>query len=289
MGVSGTAKSTASVYLSKHVKQKSRRFVVSLKPYKTATPIELDDSIFERFSTKHKSTLVLDDLNKPTEKTAKIIRRLLVETSRHLNVRVIIIVHSINNNNITQFLPHIATFLIAGHVNNRLIFEEFIRAAHLNKDAARAKWQEFAPSAKFGQFLVLDPCQQFTILDMLGRQTSKKGSEKQQDENEQRKIRIRSRTTDIVTSLDEDPKIKIALMNYIFHSLSYDIVSEEDLSIDVASKRERVKASLPDVLFYVTTKTNARVPDNVFKVIQFIFKKVSVPRLFVQNQSLKID
>lgn len=288
-GCSGSGKSKLSVVLSRHVKNKKRRFVVSKKSYPSATPIELDDDIFDRFSTQFNSTLVLDDLNKPTDKEIKIIRRLLVETSRHKNLRVIIIVHSILKNRISEFLPHFTQFLIGSHPNNRLIFEQLISALKLeDKTAARTAWSNFRATQGKDKFLYLDESQQFSLFEeMEKKKNSQTKAEKADSSAEERRERITRLTTEIVSVLDEDPKSKIALMNHLFQTLPFDLVCD-DLSMHIKSSRgRRMSASLPDILYFITTGKDVRVPDNVYMVIKCIFENVSVPRLFVQNRNLK--
>lgn len=275
LGVSGTRKTSVSIHLTKHINSKTRRFAVSNKPYPSATRANLDQTVFESLSKN--SSIVIDDLKSPTDRQSKIIRQLLVETSRQHAVRVILIAHSISHNNISQFVPHFTHILVGFHPQNRLLFFEVAKALQYDRERAKLEWQRFAVAASKGDFLMVDEGERFSLF------TPSDGKNAVATENV-RIGKIKQLTTDIVSALSEDSKLMIALMNYLAHTLGFNFVSEIDLTISVNTPRGRKTATLPDVLYYVTHETP--IPVNVLHVLRFIFRSINIPRLFVQNKNL---
>ena len=286
VGSSGSGKTSMITTQIKRTKQ-SRKSVFVLNDHADLARTHGFNNIgWEfKFRSLRRSTLICEDLVCLSNKELKLLATLVNIIRRHNQNTVILVTHSLRNNNIYSLVCHM-NFIV--FLSNRSNIGNWNVTCSIFKvpDEVKTRGQEFFSRgpAKYCSFVfntasfeitTLSP--EYSIVKEPGHSPSKNKYVSE--------AKLLERFQAVFKGFDHGHRF-FALAQFLVFNLPPQVIAP-DLSVSMlrANKKDRAKISVVD---YVSTVSSPHVPvtEDIKSLHDFIRRKVSIPRLFVQNKRL---
>ena len=289
-GVSGSRKSSLANLLTKTI-SKERRLVVSNKTFPSSTKVLLDDALISKLSKG--CAVIIDDWVCPTKQEVALVKRILVEQARLLELKVVVITHSITGNNIVSLAPFFQRIIITYNPANKLLLQQASQVFKLDKSTCVKQWRTFMKGSGIGAYLIINDEREFEILTPAENEAVNAASEQLSDEvakNSGHDDGCKEKRKRIMQTLATQERCEAmeCLFDFLIDSkvLSYNQIDQDDLSVTLTNSTKQISCAVVDLLWHVTRQSTSPPPQGTISLFKYLCQHVTIPTMFVRNSFL---
>ena len=289
-GVSGSRKSSLANLLTQHL-PKEQRLVVSNKSFPSSTKVQLDDELISKLTQK--SAVIIDDWVCPTKQEVALVKRILVEQARLLELKVIVITHSITGNNIVSLAPFFQRIVVTYSPANKLLLQQANQVFKLDKSTCVKQWKQFMMSGRIGSYLVINEERNFEIFTPGDNDAVNAASEGLKEAAAQKaghddgSKEKRKRIMQTLATQEQCEGME-CLFDFLIDSkvLKYSQIDKDDLSVTLINPQRQISCAVVDLLWHVTRQSTAPPPQAAITLFRYLCQHVTIPTMFVRNSLL---
>lgn len=284
-GPSGDGKTTMARELCK--KAKIKTYVVNGDKADFAGSlfkiIDWDESLSMKFAD---CCIIYEDVNLPSEKALKIIRKHVVQTRRHNNCSVILIIHSIKSNNVSSNLLNQFMFVAFTRSDrNSKNWIDFTReCTAVGAEDARLVWKELEEDYPQRAYLVFDlHCSCYFVCDKRGFVANKRGAVGRKGLQDPEALEAVRRS--VVKYLpDHNKSAAVLLFDYLFSPGGVPI-AQVGSKLELRYKNQSVH--LLDLLHTATSSDNRHISPQMISIFGMLKKRANLPDCLILNSKFK--
>lgn len=231
------------------------------------------------------TTVVVEDLIGCSESTFKLVLKLLTFSGHHNQFNVIVIVHSLNKNNVMGLMDHWTKIYFTLSKTNRDSIDKAMRRYHFSKEDKERHLRTFDDATeKYGHF-ILDP-ETKTFVRGDGGGCSRDGGGGAPPPPPPPRREDYMRTAETLLGQLPDSKKALAIFTIILSRLELDTISKHDLSITLFQKGGTpLTLSLVDYVHAILNKDDPS--GEMLALHRYVRRRVYIPRCFLANKKLR--
>jgi len=231
------------------------------------------------FESIRKSILICEDLVCLSNRELKLLTTFVNIMRRHNDNTIILVTHSLRNNNLYSLICHMHFFIF---MSNRSNVSNWNAAGTIFKipDDLRSQGQEFFSNPLGKYYSMVLNCSNFNLTCL---SPNYQVCTKSNSTNQTSQSKLLDRFSNIFKGFDRGPRL-YAFAHFLVLNLPSNVIAP-DLSVVAKNKQNPIKISMVDYI-HIVSSPDEPISKPMRKLHLYILSYVTVPQLFIQNKHL---